>query len=53
MNERLISTAIILIAGVIFAIVRRFKNEDPNAGKAVIGWSLFSILIIWIDYFSK
>jgi hypothetical protein len=53
MNERLIASAIILIAGILFAAVRRFKNEDPNAGKAVVGWSMFSILIIWIDYFCK
>jgi hypothetical protein len=53
MNERLIASIVILIAGATFTLIRRYKNEDEDSGKAVVGWSMFSILIIWIYYFCK
>ena len=49
MSEKLIATAIIMVCATLLTLARRWNNDDNDAGIGVAGWSMFIILIMWMN----
>lgn len=46
MSELNIAIIVIGCIGVLLTIARRIRNDDPNAGYGVAGWTMIIILIL-------
>ena len=47
MTEKIIATAVIGIVSTLMIFVRRYKNDDKNAGYGIAGWTIFIMVMMW------
>lgn len=49
MIVKLSATGIIMIGATAMIFARRYKNKDSEVGVGIAGWTIFIILIMWLN----
>jgi len=47
--EKVYGSIVLLVGGALLTLARRWKNEDTTAGYGIVGWTMFIILLIWLN----
>lgn len=47
-EERIISSIMILFTSTLFALIRKWNNTDADAGMGFMSWGLAGIIMVWL-----
>lgn len=47
--DRIAVALTLALIGVVLTVVRRFRNEEEEAGRGIAGWTLFFVILILME----
>ena len=46
---KLVATCVLMLGSAVMIAARRLKNKDRDAGCGIAGWTIFIVLMMWMD----